>query len=1249
MKVPSCLGPPGRDRSLGLLLSLASLSTAISFNPVPPSNVDFSNLGRVGLAGDFDGVSLYQFQGQSENGVNTNGSQSVLAQFPNGGFATLATSDASIRAMCSFVLKDGTDGGVIVGGNFTSLGGIDTSGAAMFNPNSSTVTALAGLSGQVSALLCDQDTNTVYFGGNLMGKNSTNAIAWVGKSGWANLPFGGFNGPVTSITKASNGNIIFGGEFTALGNATGPSEPDQQVINIAGANITSGGSATTAGFSDPKNIVCKTNETSGAGNTWLLADATPGFLDARFGYVFSPTKLRLFNTHQDGRGTQTWRYTSHDPVNGIMNFTYIDPATGQNASCSSECPLSSNASQAFQDFHFVNVVGMNGFRVDISAWYGSGGGLDGIALFENDISAYAVTDFNEPSCAGIPTASNATSTGPWKVSPSLQSLSGYLSATVKGSEAASVVFLPDIKQSGNYSVNIITPGCVQDNTCSTRGRVTINGTMSSGSGPAFSTEIFQSNNFDKFDQIYFGFVEASSASFRPSITLSPSPGQDIDLTVVAQQVSFALVSSTGGLNNLFEYDPSQTTIDAANFTSSAFDQAGLSFQVGSKVNALVTSGSATFVGGNFSTDTANNIISIDDKATPLSNGGLNGEVTTLFSNGSILYVGGKFTNTSTDGVFGLSNVATYDISRNAWGALGAGVNGPVVNIVPLIINVTANTPETVITLTGHFSQILAFGSNSSSSANGFAVWVPSRGNWLQNLGLDSATIDGELTASVDVQGGSLIAGSLSSSQLGVNGVVSLSNGPSLSPFPINIRPSQTQSLSKRDSTGQNFTGVATGLFYETGGRNITILGGHFTATGSNGSVINNLVFINGSNADATTGVGPSISADSTIMALAVQGDTLYAGGSLTGNVNGNNVNGLVLYNLLTSTFPSQPPALGGGSVSVRSITVRPNTADVYVGGSFSSASALECPGVCLYSTSISQWNRPGTNLAGTANTMLWTSPNSLTVGGDLKFNGASISLATYDAKAQVWSEADGASSIPGPVTALAAGNSDASQLWVAGTASNGSAFLMNYDGNTWTSAVALGTGTTIRGLQMLPLTTDHDSSALVSTSETLMVTGALVVPGFGNASAVLFNGTGYEPFLLTTSDNGAGSVSQLFSQEQNFFREPGMSFLSTAYVFCFPLCSHRSSVYPRILTSTGGHLAVGLVVLISLALALFCTFALVVIGVIVERLRRRSEGYRPAPTVIADQRNTMGRIPPSQLLGALGHDRDEVERQASRI
>ena len=379
MRFSSLFGPTAAELVLLIQIFHVHTSQGVNFAPVPSSNLDLSQLGRVAFAGDFDAISLYTYEDQNENSFSTNGSQSLLSQMPNGEFATLASADASIVTMCPFVMKDGTLAGIVVGGNFTSLGGVAVQGVALFNSSSGEITELTGLSGHVAAVLCDQDFNTVFVGGDFTGGNSTNAVAWVGMTGWTNLPFAGFNGPVNSIAKAASGNIIFGGSFSGLGNTTTPTIKDSQVINLSSANISTSNTVSTAGFTDPMNIVCSTGQ-SGTGQTWLLEDNTPGWWKAEMNFGYEPTKLRLWNTNQDGRGTKTFRFTAF-PIDGIMNLTYTDPTTQQEVACQSQCTLSQNTT--YQDFYFVNVIGMSGFQIDISDWYGPGGGLDGVELFQD--------------------------------------------------------------------------------------------------------------------------------------------------------------------------------------------------------------------------------------------------------------------------------------------------------------------------------------------------------------------------------------------------------------------------------------------------------------------------------------------------------------------------------------------------------------------------------------------------------------------------------------------------------------------------------------------------------------------------------------------------------------------------------------------------------------------------------------------------------------------------------------------------
>lgn len=68
-------------------------------------------------------------------------------------------------------------------------------------------------------------------------------------------------------------------------------------------------------------------------------------------------------------------------------------------------------------------------------------------------------------------------------------------------------------------------------------------------------------------------------------------------------------------------------------------------------------------------------------------------------------------------------------------------------------------------------------------------------------------------------------------------------------------------------------------------------------------------------------------------------------------------------------------------------------------------------------------------------------------------------------------------------------------------------------------------------------------------------------------------------------------------------------------------------------------MAVGFVVLISLACALGAVFLLVVIGILIERYRRKRDGYSPAPATYFDKTSNMGRIRPEDLFGRLAQGR----------
>jgi hypothetical protein len=1116
-----------------ILLATSHLAAGASFAPAPPTNLDTSQLGRVAVVGDFDAESLFQFAQQSEN-TAPNGKLALLSRFPSGAFAPLQESDAYIQAMCALTVSGKTQ--IVVGGNFTSLGTVNSPGVALVDPASSTVTAIPGLNGRVNALYCDT-SGTVYLGGAFSVGNSSNAVSWTQASGFKGLPFSGFNGAVTSIVKDSTGNIVFGGSFDGLGNSTTPGAQNSQEIPLSVSTITGAPNSQQSGLGNPAAIVCKDPTTDGPGNAWLLADNSQGSWTSLSDFGFNPTLLRVGNTNYQGRGTKTFHFTAI-PSNGIMNLSYVDP-TGVTRYCDAECPLpQGNITQ--QDFQFVNVVGMTGFSFDILEWYGAGGGLSSITLLEDDIYSYAVSGFNEALCPGTAFPATTAGTGDWTETTGVNGSPNFMSASVTASTAAntSIVFTPDIRQAGNYSVTLFTPGCLEDNTCNTRGQVTLTGNLqaSATSGtPSFQANLFQTNNFDKFDQIYIGKVDASSGSFRPTITLTPSANQSGQQTVVAQRVRFELMTTSGGLNGLFEYTPSQLTVDM-NFQKSAIDSFATGLDSGAAVNSMTTVGSTIYAGGVLHGQGVSNFVAIGVSMQP-ADGGLNGPVLAMSVSGGTIYVGGSFNGTDANGPVGLGGIAAFDTSANVWSALGAGVRGSVAYIVQFQINLSAGkNTELALALSGTFDQLNAFGTNAPVVVHNFAVWIPSRNNWLQNLDVPTMSVDGLLTAEVDVPNGTpLFAGSVASFDVDADGAVEITGSDSLAleAFPAQIVPT---------INGTQPAGVLTGVYYNQNGKNVTVLGGRFTGKATNGSAIYNLAVIDGSNSDKVSGFTAGVTPESMIASLDVANSLVFAGGALSGQVHGNPVTGLVVFDLSTSDYATtQPPALEGQNVAVNAVATQPNTQSVFVGGSFASAGSLPCASLCIFDASRQQWNNPGAGFAGTITAMQWVDATHLLIAGDLVVNSTATSVSLYDAANQFFTAAGTANGPTGSITSVTPGSANGKTYWVSGAATGGAAFVMKYDGADWTAASGLGPGSVVRSVQISSLKEPHAATPLLDGGNGLLVFGRLVLPTYGNVSAALFNGTSFVPLLLTnTADNAPGTVSRMFvANPLNFFKSGG--------------------------------------------------------------------------------------------------------------
>jgi len=228
-----------RSKLSRLLLSLplTLLEFVVAQSPLTPINlpsIDLSSFGQVGLGGDFEGISLYQFTGQTPSVPQQGQRDGVYIRLPNGALGLLGRAQGTISSLCSL------DSGLFVGGNFSSIQDVDASNIALWNFTSSKFEKLNDreILGSVSSLYCDRTANKVYVGGDFQSGGSNNAIIWNPNAGhWEDLPFGGFDGPINTIQSGDSETILFGGVFDALGNGTAGGLNDRQVVNLVTATV----------------------------------------------------------------------------------------------------------------------------------------------------------------------------------------------------------------------------------------------------------------------------------------------------------------------------------------------------------------------------------------------------------------------------------------------------------------------------------------------------------------------------------------------------------------------------------------------------------------------------------------------------------------------------------------------------------------------------------------------------------------------------------------------------------------------------------------------------------------------------------------------------------------------------------------------------------------------------------------------------------------------------------------------------
>jgi hypothetical protein len=227
--------------------------------------------------------------------------------------------------------------------------------------------------------------------------------------------------------------------------------------------------------------------------------------------------------------------------------------------CTDNCTLSNDPSVTYQDFRILNQSITSGIAIDIKSWYGVGGGLSSVKVFQSEIFSYAVTPDPTNACLMNETLSKVTTSGgTW--TKSADTTSPYLSYPVKSTtDTASITFYPNLAESGIYEVLVYTPQCT---TTGCTDRTDIDITISTTASNTVSN-ITMSQKYPGSLSIYTGYFDVSS-NFDPTVKFTLANNASITTentsNLVAFAVQFVKTASNDALSSILQYNSTQTNI-----------------------------------------------------------------------------------------------------------------------------------------------------------------------------------------------------------------------------------------------------------------------------------------------------------------------------------------------------------------------------------------------------------------------------------------------------------------------------------------------------------------------------------------------------------------------------------------------------------------------------------------------------------------------------------------------------------------
>ncbi|KAL0075325.1 cortical protein marker for cell polarity-domain-containing protein [Phycomyces blakesleeanus] len=1147
----------------GWFILMACLSQVIA-DPFVMPVINDDSLGFLGLAGDLAGLSVFKDTRQKEYtapGLHSPNSLYLAGQFT-------AINNTESRSIVHF------DTGLQV---LSNLG--------------------QGVDGVVHALHCDPAENLVYVGGEFKspltsigattaGGGANVAIWQTNQQVWMNVPWKGFNGPVYAIEPfVKRNSILFGGRFDATVDGQ-LYNPQALVYSVYPTAIRGGNSALSENYSDPSSVSCQSKS---YGKPWLLQGGVPGYWEADFGHSVSPTVIRISNTHINGRGTRLFSVLALGS-NTYFELSTIDPITHTNTTCTTSCILSNDTTIPFQDFTVLTPKVVSAVRINIDGWYGAGGGLSSVEIFQTDIAIYPSLGNTNTSACNSGLASSTLITGVWKevyVFGYYQNVLTSTFPTSSGTTNVSVTYAPNIPVQGYYVVSMHTPGCIGSSSCGQRTQVDL--VLQLTPQNTSTITIDQTNTEDKTTIIYSGQMVASGPSFQPTILLklsgSATPAKDSTTSIVADSISFIMNATAPNLVSILEYSPGNHT---ANIT--AWQPLSQQLTIGSTVRTIDATSEKVWIGGSFLGPNGTQNIAVYDTLfgtmLPLAQNGLNGNVSTVLKVDSELLVGGYFNGTVAG--LGLSHLARFDTSHQTWLSFDGGVDGPVEYIL-----VSDNSS---VLVSGAFNNLIGVGTNNSSLQRsvGNAMWNTVSHEWMQSTSL----VVGQVSAIYNLDKSSLWIGDLRSAQTHRTDSAALGN--SLAVYPLvdphssyNARAGAVWFTDQNRNQNQNQNQTNLNINLNINSTPFILLAGQ--STGPNNS--SEIVVYNGT---AWTSL---FSVSGNIISMVVFKDNLYFGGNFN---NENNQTSFSVYDLKNNTFVDVGGIYNadGSPGLVETLYLHPNGESIIVGGDFIKAGSLDCGPVCSFNISNHKWDISGNGLKGHAY-QLTSSTEGIVVAGDLTVGNQPTLVAQLPTDTTEWKSDLLASIAPSyiPTTLL----KDNGTLVMAGKRSDTmSAFIGSWNGHNYTDIGSLlGNLSDIHQLLYVPIASSpHEARYPAGTKNMLMAVGNLVIDPFGNSSAAFYDGVSWYPYILSARlDGRPGTINQLFSN-----------------VSC---CNITESTQDHYLSTPA-------VILVSIAASLGLVFLIVAFGLLFlawKRRRGNRDEPEPMPPWIPSNETTILPVP----------------------